>query len=84
MLDDRVRPFLIAGISDGNAILFKKDVAVGIGFGFDTTASKARDVLGIGLAWGNPPVTGCRNRLPERFILGSNVWTTSPSPRLAR
>ncbi len=54
MFNDRVMPFLIAGASDGDASLFKRDLAVGVGFGFNTTATKARDVLGFGLAWGEP------------------------------
>lgn len=54
MFDDKVMPFFLAGMSSGGAALFEKDAAVGISFAFDTTASKARDVLGIGLAWGEP------------------------------
>ncbi|MCA0871496.1 carbohydrate porin [Seohaeicola saemankumensis] len=54
MFDDKVMPFMFAGVSEGGASLFQKDVAVGLSFAFDTTASKARDVLGIGLAWGEP------------------------------
>lgn len=54
VLNDRVLPFLVAGVSDGNASTFKKDVAIGVGIGFKTTNTKARDVLGIGIAWGEP------------------------------
>lgn len=80
MLDDKVMPFLIAGISDGNATLFKKDVAIGIGLGFDTTASKARDVLGIGLAWGEPSNDGLQEQVTGeiyyRFQLLDNIAIT--------
>lgn len=54
MADDTMMPFLFAGVSKGGAALFEKDIGVGISFAFDTTASKARDVLGFGLAWGSP------------------------------
>ncbi len=54
MFGDRAMPFMLAGVSSGDAAIFEKDVAVGISFDFDTTASKARDVLGVGLAWGDP------------------------------
>lgn len=54
MFNDRAMPFFFAGMSEGGAAVFKKDVGGGVAFAFDTTASKARDVLGIGIAWGEP------------------------------
>lgn len=54
LFNDNIMPFLVAGISDGNATLFKRDLAVGVGIGFHSTATKARDVLGFGVAWGDP------------------------------
>lgn len=54
ILGDRAMPFILAGMSEGGGALFKKDAAIGFAIGFDTTASKARDVLGIGIAWGEP------------------------------
>lgn len=54
IFDDIAMPFIFAGLSEGGAAIFKKDVGLGVAFAFDTTASKARDVLGIGLAWGEP------------------------------
>lgn len=63
MLNDRILPFLVAGVSDGNASTLKKDVAVGVAIGFDTTQAKARDVLGIGIAWGEPS----NDALQEQF-----------------
>ncbi len=54
MFNDMVLPIFFAGVSDGNASLFKQDVGIGVGIGLDATASKARSVLGLGLAWGDP------------------------------
>ena len=80
MFNDKAMPFLIAGISDGNASLFKKDIAVGVGFGFDTTSSKARDVLGIGLAWGDPSDNALQEQITAevyyRFQLLDNIAVT--------
>ncbi|MEY8829073.1 carbohydrate porin [Sedimentitalea sp. XS_ASV28] len=87
MFGDRVMPFMLAGISSGGASIFEKDVAVGVSFDFDTTASKARDVLGIGLAWGDPSnsvlqeqVTG---EIYYRFQILDNLAIT-PSVQMIR
>lgn len=80
MLDDKIMPFLIAGISDGNASLFKRDIAVGVGIGFDGTAAKARDVLGVGIAWGDPSNTALQDQMTTeayyRFQVLDNIAIT--------
>ncbi|GGH32435.1 Carbohydrate-selective porin, OprB family [Cribrihabitans marinus] len=80
MFGDRMMPFLFAGVSKGGAALFKKDVAIGTSFAFDTTASKARDVLGIGLAWGKPSNSSFQEQvtgeLYYRFQLLDNIAIT--------
>ncbi|MFC3612854.1 carbohydrate porin [Lutimaribacter marinistellae] len=80
MLQDKVLPFMLAGVSNGGAALFQKDVAVGVGFAFDTTASKARDVLGIGLAWGEPTNTALQEQVTGemfyRFQMLDNLAIT--------
>ena len=80
MFNDKVMPFLIAGVSDGNASLFKKDIAAGVGFGFNTTQSKARDVLACGIAWGDPSDSNLQEQITGevyyRFQLLDNIAIT--------
>ena len=80
MFDDKIMPFIIAGISDGKASLFRKDIAVGIGIGYDSTPAKARDVLGIGLAWGEPSDSSFQDQITAeayyRFQLLDNIAIT--------
>jgi len=80
MFNDKVMPFLLAGVSDGNASLFRKDIAVGVGFGFNTTQSKARDVLAGGIAWGDPSDSTLQEQITGevyyRFQLLDNIAIT--------
>lgn len=80
MFNDKVMPFFFAGLSDGNASVFKKDVAAGLSFAFDTTASKARDVLAFGVAWGDPSNDALQEQITSeiyyRFQLLDNVAIT--------
>ena len=89
-INDRYLPFFIAGLSDGNASTFERDFAVGLGIGFDTTAAKARDTLGIGLAWGEPSnsafqdqITGelfYRFQLLDNFAITPSIqWINNPT-----
>lgn len=54
LLNDKWYPFVLAGLSDGNASIFKKDVVAGLGVGFNTRHRVARDVLGVAVGWGDP------------------------------
>ncbi len=94
-VNDRFLPFLIAGISDGKASTFKRDVAVGLGIGFDTTAAKARDTLGIAIAWGEPSDRALQDQITSevfyRFQLLDNFaitpsvqWIKNPTYNPAR
>ena len=87
MFNDKALPFLVAGISDGNAAILKKDLAIGVAFGFDTTSAKARDVLGIGLAWGEPSNAALQEQITGeiyyRFQILDNIAIT-PSLQLVR
>lgn len=87
MFNDKAMPFLVAGLSDGKASTFKKDVAVGVAFGFDTTSAKARDVLGIGLAWGDPSNSTLQEQITGeiyyRFQLLDNIAIT-PSVQMIK
>ena len=80
MFDDKVMPFLLAGVSDGDASQFEKDIAAGVGFGFNTTQSKARDVLAVGIAWGDPSDTDLQEQITAelyyRFQLLDNIAIT--------
>ena len=80
MFNDKVMPFLLAGVSDGKASLFKKDIAVGVGFGFNTTQSKARNVLAVGIAWGDPSDNTFQEQITGevyyRFQLLDNIAIT--------
>lgn len=87
MFGDNVMPFMFAGISSGDAAIFEKDLAVGVSFAFDTTASKARDVLGIGLAWGDPSNSSFQEQVTGevyyRFQLLDNLAIT-PSVQMIK
>ena len=54
IFDDKWMPFVLGGISDGDASLFEADLVVGLGVGFNTKHRAARDVLGIAAGWGRP------------------------------
>lgn len=51
---DSVMPFVLAGISDGDATLMKADATAGVGFAFNTSHRAARDVLGMAVSYGKP------------------------------
>lgn len=80
LFDNNVMPFIVAGASDGNATIFKRDTAIGVGIGFNSTATKARDVLGIGLAWGEPSNSALQDQYTAevfyRFQLVENFALT--------
>lgn len=54
LYDDWWMPFVFGGVSDGDASIMKADLGAGVGFGFKTAHRSARDVLGLGIAWGQP------------------------------
>lgn len=54
LFDDRWMPFVLGGISDGEASTFETDLIAGLGVGFDTKHRASHDVLGIAAGWGKP------------------------------
>lgn len=87
LFDDKWYPFLLAGISDGNASIFRKDIVAGLGVGFNTRHRAAQDVLGVALGWGEPSVDTLQEQttaeLFYRFQLVDNVAIT-PSVQYVR
>ena len=63
LFNDRYFVFGFGGVSDGDATLFDADVAAGFGLALDTRRRAARDVLGLGVAWGRPS----DDRLREQY-----------------
>ncbi len=47
-------PFVLGGVSDGDASIFKADLIAGIALGFHKTHRNARDVLAFAVGWGRP------------------------------
>lgn len=87
LYDDKWFPFLIAGYSDGNASLMKKDVTAGLGIAIDTQHRAARDVFGIAASWGEPSNPLLREQISSeifyRFTLVQNIVIT-PSVQWVR
>jgi porin len=54
LVNDFWMPFVIGGISDGEASIYEKDLIAGVGFGFNTVHRAARDVLAFAVGWGEP------------------------------
>ena len=73
-------PFVVGGISDGEASIFEKDVIAGVGFGFNTVHRAARDVLAIAIGWGDPEDDSQQEQFTSevfyRFQLVSNLAIT--------
>jgi hypothetical protein len=54
LFNDRWYPFVLGGISDGNASIFRADLVAGLGVAIDTKNRAARDAIGVALGWGTP------------------------------
>ncbi len=54
LFEDRFMPFVMGGVSDGDATVYEADFVAGIGIGFNTKHRAARDVLGFSAGWGRP------------------------------
>ncbi|MGI1660911.1 carbohydrate porin [Palleronia sp. KMU-117] len=54
LFQDRYMPFILGGISNGEASTFQRDLIAGLGIGFDTVHRTASDVLGVAVGWGDP------------------------------
>ncbi|HCO58968.1 MAG TPA: hypothetical protein DIT58_02145 [Porticoccaceae bacterium] len=82
LLDDRWMPYVLGGISDGDASTFEQDFVAGLGVGFNSKAGAARDVLGVAVGWGNPSNELLREQYSSevfyRFPLIRN-FTITPS-----
>ena len=80
LFKDRFYPFLFGGHSDGEASQMKTDIGGGIGFAFDTKRRAARDVLGIGINWGDPSNESFQEQVTTelfyRFQLLQNIAFT--------
>ncbi len=83
--DDKVMPFVMGGVSDGDASFLKADLTAGVGYGFESNGVIARDVLGAAMGWGDPSVPGLRDQYSSelffRFQLSHNLAVT-PSAQL--
>jgi hypothetical protein len=80
LLKDRFMPFVVGGLSNGEATQNNADLTVGLGIGFDTKHRAARDVLGIGFSWDRPSNPSFRDQytaeLFYRFQLLQNIAFT--------
>lgn len=80
LYDDKWFPFVIAGYSDGDASLMKKDFTAGLGIAFDTKHRAASDVLGMAVSWGDPANPALRDQITSelfyRFTLVQNFVVT--------
>ena len=47
-------PFVLGGVSDGDASIFDADLVTGVGMGFQRTHGTARNVLAFAVGWGRP------------------------------
>lgn len=63
LFEDRWYPFVLGGISDGNASIFRADLIAGLGVAIDTKNRVARDAFGVALGWGNPS----NDRLQDQY-----------------
>lgn len=63
LINDRWYPFILGGISDGKASLFKADLVAGLGVGIDTRNRAARDVLGVAVGWGKPSLSQLQEQI---------------------
>ncbi|MGI9366914.1 MAG: carbohydrate porin [Rhizobiaceae bacterium] len=52
--DEMWLPFIMGGISDGNASDLRAELTAGLGINLDNLSGKAARVVGIGASWGNP------------------------------
>ena len=90
LFHDFFMPFLLGGISDGDASIMEKDLVGGIAFAFNTAHRAARDVLGLGVSWGRPSNPLLRDQTTAEVfyklqlvqhiaITGSVQWTQHPA-----
>ncbi len=56
-INDKWLPFIRGGWSEGTAAPMKRSIAGGIGLRRDN-----KDVVGVGIAWGEPSISGLRNQ----------------------
>ena len=54
LFNDVWMPFILGGISDGDASVYKADVVAGVGLGLNTKHRAARDLLAFAVGWGRP------------------------------
>ena len=61
-------PFVLGGVSDGDATLFEADVVGGLGFAFNTKHRVARDVLAFAVGWGKPSSPALREQFTSEVF----------------
>jgi porin len=79
-INDKWLPFFRAGYSHGTAAPMKKSIAGGIGLRRDN-----KDVVGIGIAWGEPSVSGLRDQTTAEIFYRwqvNDVLAITPSLQL--
>ena len=78
-------PFILGGVSDGDASIFDADLVAGVGFGFQPIHGTARDVLAFAVGWGRPSDEELQEQYTAevfyRFPLVGNLVIT-PSAQL--
>lgn len=85
LFDDRWYPFVLGGISDGNATLFKTDLVAGLGVAIDTRNRPARDAFGIAFGWGDPSNNSLRDQYTGEMFYRLQVtenFAVTPSVQL--
>jgi hypothetical protein len=84
---DHYMPFVLGGISNGEATVFEQDLVIGLGIGVDTLNRAASDVFGIAVGWGDPYAPQLRDQYTAeafyRFQLVERVAFT-PSVQYVR
>jgi len=80
LFNDFWMPFVVGGISDGEASIYEKDLIAGVGFGFNTVHRAARDVLAFAVGWGDPADDSLQEQYTSevfyRFQFVSNLAVT--------
>lgn len=82
LFQDRYYAFLLAGASDGDASIYKRDVLAGLGFAIDTKHRINSDLLAFAVGWGEPSNSALRDQITAevfyRFQL-ANRFVITPS-----
>ncbi|WP_159089338.1 carbohydrate porin [Tateyamaria sp. Alg231-49] len=83
LFNDRYYAFMLAGVSDGKASIFEKDVLAGVGIAIDTKHRINSDLIAFAVSWGDPSTEALREQttaevfyrfqLAERFVITPSI-----------